>query len=114
LAEESHRFDRLLLVALLMLAHCLLFGYLLSRRLTRLLRSSIDALRSIRAGTYAVHVDVTAGGEIGAFQSSINALALSLNQFKQDLEQKVAARTCALEESRNEALKANEEKRKLI
>jgi two-component system sensor histidine kinase UhpB len=112
--KQSHRFNVLLMMALLVLAASLLCACYLSRTLTRPMALSIHALRAIRSGNYTTIVDVTAGGEIGDLQSSINDMSVSLNQAKQNLEQKVFERTKALEASRNEALKSDAEKRKLI
>jgi len=47
-------------------------------------------------------------------QASMNSMAESLRLAKEELESKVAARTRDLEASRNEALKADAEKRRLI
>jgi two-component system sensor histidine kinase UhpB len=78
------------------------------------LRSSIGALRQIRGGHLRLQLPVTTGGEIGELQASIAEMALALDQSKQHLENKVAERTRDLVESRNEALKADADKRKLI
>jgi two-component system sensor histidine kinase UhpB len=78
------------------------------------LRSSIGALRQIRGGNYRVQLPVTTGGEIAELQASIGEMSLALDQSKQHLENKVAERTRDLVESRNEALKADADKRKLI
>jgi hypothetical protein len=66
------------------------------------------------SSNYAVHVNVTTDGEIGDLQSSINEMSVSLDQAKQNLENKVLERTKDLEAFRNNALKADAEKRKLI
>jgi two-component system sensor histidine kinase UhpB len=78
------------------------------------LQTSIETLREIRNGDYSTTLEVSTGGEIGDLQTSINAMSISLQQAKQDLENKVHDRTRDLVASRNEALKANAEKRKLI
>jgi len=57
---------------------------------------------------------VTTGGEVGELQGSIGEMSVALDQSKQDLENKVAARTRDLLASRNEALRADADKRKLI
>jgi two-component system sensor histidine kinase UhpB len=56
----------------------------------------------------------TTGGEIGVLQSTIVDMATSLHQLRQSLEAKVIARTRDLEIARDEALKSNEEKQRLI
>lgn len=101
-------------IALLALIASILVAQLLASTLKRPLAMSIAALNSIRAGKYDVSVVVTSGGEIGDLQASINEMSISLNESKQSLEKKVHERTVDLELSRNEAVKANAEKRKLI
>lgn len=98
-------------LALLVSVLCALY---LARRLHKPMAATIKALREIRGGNYAVHVDVSTGGEIGDLLSSINEMSVSLDESKQNLESKVLARTRDLEASRNEALKSDAEKRKLI
>lgn len=101
-------------LALAVLAASVLIALLLTNTLKRPLAASIAALKSIRAGKYDVAVAITSGGEIGDLQASINEMSVSLNESKQGLERKVEERTLDLLQSRNEAVKANAEKRKLI
>ena len=101
-------------MALLALVVSAVLGLLLSRSLTGPLKKSIAALSEIQAGDYATTVAVTTGGEIGQLQASINEMSQSLHQSKQNLEDKILARTKDLVLSRNEALKSDGEKRKLI
>lgn len=101
-------------IALLALVASIFVAVLLSNTLKRPLATIIAAVNGIRSGRYDIDVAVTSGGEIGNLQASINEMAVSLNQSKQSLERKVQERTEALEHSRNEAVKANFEKRKLI
>ena len=101
------------LSALAMFVSAVLAVYL-ALSLTSPLQTSIETLREIREGDYSTTLAVTTGGEIGDLQTSINAMSVSLQQAKQDLENKVQERTQDLMASRNEALKANAEKRKLI
>jgi two-component system sensor histidine kinase UhpB len=114
LAKQTQRFQIELAMALLALVVSAVLGLLLSKSLTNPLRKSIAALSEIQAGDYATTVVVTTGGEIGQLQSSINNMSLSLYQSKQNLEDKIQARTKDLVLSRNEALKSDAEKRKLI
>ncbi|MES2048482.1 MAG: HAMP domain-containing protein, partial [Pseudomonadota bacterium] len=114
LAKQTQRFQIELAMALLALIVSAVLGLLLSRSLTAPLRKSIAALSEIQAGDYATKVAVTTGGEIGQLQSSINDMSFSLYQSKQNLEDKILARTKDLLLSRNEALKSDAEKRKLI
>jgi signal transduction histidine kinase len=78
------------------------------------LREAIGALRQIRGGDYRVELPVTTGGEVGELQASIGEMSVALDESKKDLENKVAERTRDLLASRNEALRADADKRKLI
>lgn len=86
----------------------------LGRSLRQPLAAIGAGVRQIRGGDYSVLVRVTTGGEIGDLQASINAMSVSLEQSKQDLENKVKRRTSELEASRNDALRSDAEKRRLI
>lgn len=114
LAKQNRRFYVELTMALLALLVSSALVYFLSKSLTRPLRKVVEALRDIRSGYYGTQVAITSGGEIGELQASLNAMAQSLKQATLDLENKVAARTRDLEASRNEAIKADAEKRRLI
>lgn len=92
----------------------LLFALYLIRALHKPIAEAIRALRAVRAGNFAVHLDVNTAGELGELLSSINEMSVSLEEAKRDLENKVLARTKDLEDSRNLAVKADAEKRKLI
>lgn len=87
---------------------------LLGKALHRPMDTAIRALREVRSGNYAVKLNVDDGGEMGELLGAINDMSSSLDEFKSDLEGKVLARTRDLEASRNEALKADAEKRRLI
>lgn len=110
---EKRMFVQLALALLALLAS-IVIAMLLSNTLKRPLATIIAAVNGIRAGAYDVDVPVTSGGEIGSLQASINEMAVSLAESKHSLEKKVQERTIELEQSRNEAVKANYEKRKLI
>ena len=112
--KQRDRFTLELLVAAVGLLISGAMAVQLSRTLSNSLNTFIDACRAIRGGQYPVQIAVQSGGEIGELQASINEMAHSLQQSTQELENKVAQRTRELESSRNEALKANHEKRKLI
>ncbi|MES2298696.1 MAG: ATP-binding protein [Pseudomonadota bacterium] len=114
LDKQGQRFQVELAIAALALLVSGILAFILARSLTKPLHSSIGALRAIRGGNYVVELAVTTGGEVGELQASIKEMSISLNQSKQDLENKVAERTKDLLESRNEALKADSDKRKLI
>ena len=114
LDKQAHRFRIELAMAALGLALSGALAYFLARSLTIPLKASIDALRDIRGGNYKVALAVTTGGEVGELQASINEMSVALGRSRQELENKVAERTKDLVESRNEALRADAEKRKLI
>jgi len=114
LAKQTRRFQVEVAMAALALAASGVLAWVLARSLILPLRDAIGALREIRGGNYRIDLPVTTGGEIGELQGSIGEMSVALDQSKQDLENKVAARTQDLLESRNEALRADADKRKLI
>lgn len=114
LDKQARRFQIELAMAALALVVSGALAYFLARSLTTPLNSSIGALREIRGGNYRVALAVTTGGEVGELQESITEMSVALGQSRQNLENKVAERTKDLVESRNEALRADADKRKLI
>ncbi|WP_313704917.1 ATP-binding protein [Massilia sp.] len=114
LAKQTRRFQVEVAIAALALAASGVLAWVLARSLTLPLRDAIGALREIRGGNFRVALPVTTGGEVGELQGSIGEMSVALDQSKQDLENKVAARTRDLLASRNEALRADADKRKLI
>ncbi|TFW30295.1 sensor histidine kinase [Massilia horti] len=114
LAKQGQRFRVTLAMAALALAASGALGFVLARSLSQPLREAIGALRQIRGGDYRVHLPVTTGGEVGELQASIGEMSVALDESKKDLENKVAERTRDLVASRNEALRADADKRKLI
>jgi two-component system sensor histidine kinase UhpB len=114
LAKQAHRFRVELAMAALGLAAAGALAFVLARSLTVPLKEAIGALRQIRGGDYRVNLPVTTGGEVGELQASIGEMSVALDESKKDLENKVAERTRDLVASRNEALRANDDKRKLI
>ena len=114
LTKQLRRFRIELAMAALALVASGLLAYFLARSLTVPLREAIAVLRRIRGGNVRVQSPVTTGGEIGELQASIGEMSVALDQSKQDLENKVEARTRDLLASRNEALRADADKRKLI
>jgi len=114
LAKQTRRFQIEVAIAALALAASGVLAWVLARSLILPLRDAIGALRAIRGGHYLIELPVTTGGEVGELQGSIGEMSVALAQSKQDLENKVAARTQDLLESRNEALRADADKRKLI
>lgn len=114
LKKQTGRFYVEAALALLALFVSGLLGHFLARSLNSPLRTSMNALHEIELGNYSLHLPITAGGEIGQLQDSINKMAVSLLESKHDLEEKVQARTVELTISRNAALKADAEKRRLI
>jgi two-component system sensor histidine kinase UhpB len=114
MARQTQRFRVELAIAALALAISGVLGFVLARSLTMPLKEAIGALRAIRGGNYRVHLPVSAGGEVGELQASIGEMSVALDESKKDLENKVAERTRDLLASRNEALRADADKRKLI
>jgi two-component system sensor histidine kinase UhpB len=114
LHKQARRFRVELAIAALALAASGVLAFVLARSLAVPLQEAIAALRAIRGGNYQVTLPVSTGGEVGDLQASIGEMAVALNLSKQDLENKVADRTRDLLASRNEALRADADKRKLI
>lgn len=114
MAKQVARYRVELMMAALALLVSSILAYLLARGMADPLRAATAALRQIRGGNYLVDLPVTTGGEVGELQASIRDMTVALDRSKQDLENKVAERTKDLVESRNEALRADAEKRKLI
>jgi len=114
LAKQQQRVLAGSMIAGATLLLTVLLSLSLALSLTKPLARTIAAVRSIRSGNYRVHMDVTASGEIGELQTSIKEMADSLNQLTSDLENKVLSRTRELEDARNEAVKSNADKMRLI
>jgi two-component system sensor histidine kinase UhpB len=112
--KQKHRFLIELLISILALAVSAWVGRFLSHSLTEPLKQSIDVLRKMSVGYAQQKMIISTGGEIGELQKSINDMAENLHLSTQNLENKVEERTKELMLSRNEALKADAEKRKLI
>jgi two-component system sensor histidine kinase UhpB len=114
MAKQLRRFQVELALAALALTASGILAWFLARSLTVPLQEAIGVLREIRGGNYRVALPVTTGGEVGELQASIGEMSVALDRSKQDLENKVAERTRDLLASRNEALRADADKRKLI
>jgi len=114
LAKQIRRFRIELAMAALALAASGALAFILARSLIVPLREAIAVLRRIRGGNVRVQLPVTTGGEVGELQASIGEMSVALDDARQDLENKVAERTRDLLASRNEALRADADKRKLI
>jgi two-component system sensor histidine kinase UhpB len=112
--KQAQRFRVELAMAALALLLSAALAWFLARSLTSQLMAAIGALRQIRGGNYQVALPVTTGGEVGELQESINEMSVALGRSRSELENKVAERTKDLVASRNEALKADADKRKLI
>lgn len=113
-ARQLVRFQVELGMAALGLIVSALLAWLLARNLTVPLRDAIGALRAVRGGNYKARLPVTTGGEMGELQASISDMSAALERATQHLESQVEERTRELLESRNEALRADADKRKLI
>jgi two-component system sensor histidine kinase UhpB len=114
LSKQKYRFSIELLMSILALSVSACLAWYLSKGLTRPLHLAIDALRDISTGRTETQISISHGGEIGELQSSINEMAHNLHQSQTHLENTVAERTKELIASRNDALKADAEKRRLI
>lgn len=114
LAKQRHRVRVWTTIALAILTLAVLLGLGLAMSLTKPLAKTVAAVRAIRGGNHATNITVSTGGEIGELQSSIQEMALRLSDFARDLETKVAERTHDLAAARDEALKLNAERVKLI
>ncbi len=114
LDKQARRFRVELAMAALALAASGALAWVLARSLTVPLHEATWALRQIRGGEYRVQLPVTTGGEVGELQASIGEMSVALDESKRDLENKVAERTRDLVASRNAALRADADKRKLI
>jgi two-component system sensor histidine kinase UhpB len=89
-------------------------GFRRSRALTTPLIDILAAIRGIREGSYTVRFKQKAGPELTELQSGIFEMAENLRTFHQRLERLVADRTRALEEARDEALRASADRKLLI
>ncbi len=114
LSKQRYRFAIEMLMSVLALSVSAWLAWLLSKSLTRPLHGAIEALQDISAGRTDTQIAISHGGEIGELQNSINEMAHNLHQSQSHLENIVAERTKELIASRNEALKADAEKRRLI
>lgn len=114
LDKQRHRFSVELIMSVLALSVSAWLAWYLASSLTRPLQIATQALRDISGGRTETQMAITTGGEIGDLQASINEMAKSLHQSHQHLEKTVAERTQELLLSRNEAVKADAEKRRLI
>jgi len=101
-------------IALAALGVTVLLGLSLAMSVTKPLARTIAAVRAIRGGNYAADIRVSAGGEIGELQTSLKEMADRLAESARDLEKKVAERTRELAAARDDALKSNAERKKLI
>jgi len=87
-----------------------LAGLLFARRITGPVQALTSAARAVRAGNLSVNVDAGSADELGELASSFNSMAAALRAAREDLEEKVRARTEALSvakislEAQNQAL----------
>jgi CheY-like chemotaxis protein/signal transduction histidine kinase/HAMP domain-containing protein len=92
------------------LALALVAGLVLARSITSPVRGLTRAARAIREGDLSAHVGVRSLDELGELASSFNSMVASLRAAREELEEKVRARTEALRtandslEVRNETL----------
>lgn len=91
-----------------------LLGLLLARMIHGPLAAIMAAVRDIRQGRYQVRLGSGRGGELGELQDAMAEMAGELAAARQELEEKVAHRTAALQAAVQAARAAEEEKRRLI
>jgi two-component system sensor histidine kinase UhpB len=114
IAKRQRRDGIHVMIAGVSLMTSLGIGLYLAVGLTRPLANTITALKNINKGNYAVEILPHAGGEIGVLQATMLEMASNLRLARQELEAKVIARTRALERARDEAVRSDDEKRRLI
>jgi two-component system sensor histidine kinase UhpB len=114
LAKRQQRDEIHLMIAGVSLITSLGIGLYLALGLTRPLANTITALTNIKRGNYAIELPEHVGGEIGVLQSTMIEMANNLWLARQELEAKVVARTRELERARDEAVRSDDEKRRLI
>lgn len=114
LAKQRNRFELEMTLALLAAGFSLGLAWYLSFGLSDPLTAIIRSVTALRDGKLQERVRLDSGGEIGELQESINSMAHSLEEARQDLEERIAERTHALTASRNQVLQENAEKRRLI
>jgi len=103
-------------VASATLVVCILLALALARRLAEPIASIIALIHQIRRGDYRVKVaaDTTGSGDMSELQRGVTEIAGRLSQLGDDLEGRVLLRTRYLEVARDEAVRSNSEKRRLI
>ena len=89
----------LFLMAAALLLTILLVSWLLDRLVLTRLAHLTDATRDIAAGQYDRRIAVDRDDEIGQLTHSFNAMTTTIGDYMQNLEQKVAERTDALQRS---------------
>jgi two-component system sensor histidine kinase UhpB len=114
LAKRQQRDEIHLMIAGVSLIASLGIGLYLALGLTRPLANTITALTNIKRGNYAIEPPEHVGGEIGVLQTTMIEMANNLWLARQELEAKVVARTRELERARDEAVRSDDEKRRLI
>lgn len=111
-AQSKFHFD--LAASLCALAISAALAWRMAQSLTRPLQAAVRALRALRQRDFDVQLAEDGPGEIGELQTSLNAMAASLDAATRELEATVETRTRDLLASRNEALQANEARRALL
>ena len=98
-----------------------LLALLAVRRMTQPLRKLVAGTEELADGNLGARVSVTSSDEIGELARSFNNMATTLQQsqaevlsYQRDLEQRVAARTAALQESNRQLQEAEAKYRTLV
>lgn len=94
--------QRMVPIALVLMALGALAVYLVSRRITKPLEQVATAADAIAGGDYTRRVGVTRGDEIGRLGAAFNVMAARVAESHEDLEAQVQVRTRELEHAREE------------
>lgn len=108
---EMRRSINVIFVSVLLLVTCIgvaLSGWI-SRRLAMPVRALAEAARRMAAGERVEPIKSAGNDEIGLLADEFNQMAFEVSSLKENLEEKVAARTLELEEKGRELMAAQKE-----
>lgn len=108
---EMRRSINIIFVSVLLLVTCIgvaLSGWI-SRRLAMPVRALAEAARRMAAGERVEPIKSAGSDEIGLLADEFNQMASEVSSLKENLEEKVAARTMELEEKGRELMAAQKE-----
>lgn len=97
LAQASRLLRRIAVVGLVLLALGITSTILLSRNITRPLRSLTAAATAISAGDYSRTVDIRRDDELGELARAFNKMVITARESQAELERKIQERTLQLE-----------------